>query len=579
MWEDTIVTGGEREGRRERASRISKHLRLSSRYRSLSPSRNPGSYPIGKNESSSHAEGSPGTHPSVSGLVMVPPLSGGLGVFGSRPLPSPREGRGVTPPILSPRPMPSPRQSYSVNEFGGPPSPRSDRVEELERQVEEDPGLVAPSPASLSLSGALNDVSYVQEMSLNPLGRVPSDTMPSAGDIFRPGELRPTQLTRGPPTRPVIPQPVVDAGGLTLLERRLTRPMGTASLSEPPPLTSLHSTTGVTEAGILPEVASAFVPPMSPRGPAPPQDTIEDMRDEAKACVARWVTEERRSAATSDEGLRGDGILVEEADNPAHRSNQEMGPSVDHASAWEPIALPEEPPMDSLLQVGHLIFRLVPSPNTPTLQGQFATLKRHENIGLRNRDSASEMHDIGSARGGRGGLVTSVAAVWTNIAESNIRTPETPKKMYAAQNPFRGSAERPGFNTSVLPIKPLKSSPLRSSPARASPSRRSDPINAPDSPFSGRWKPKHDKDKNPTLPRKTLPMPPSPTPVTTVVHSTLERYAIPTTPTKSVPKLGVHMGTSVPEPASARPPRDKHPEGVPAVGQERLRQLIAKYQA
>ncbi|KAI0791168.1 hypothetical protein C8Q75DRAFT_756975 [Abortiporus biennis] len=130
--------GGEREeGQGERASRISHHLRISSRHRSVSPQAHRYALPAMP----------PASDQPIDGPVVVPASRTHLA-----PLPSPRETQpslgatspmhldlppSTTSPVISPRPLLSPKHSYTVDPFSRTTLTKSERVETLERLAAE----------------------------------------------------------------------------------------------------------------------------------------------------------------------------------------------------------------------------------------------------------------------------------------------------------------------------------------------------------------------------------------------------------------------------------------------------------
>ncbi|KAF8340435.1 uncharacterized protein EI90DRAFT_3035536 [Cantharellus anzutake] len=525
FWEDTIVTGGERESRRERASRISRHLRLSSRYRSLSRSRDVEQASIGiRQEPANHERGAADHYPPlmVSGIVTVP-WTAEKQIVSSQPS-SPLLGEvcTVATPILSPRPLLSPRQAYSASPFGGPPSPRSERVEALERQAEE------VIDSSLDTSDAVD--------TMTPQSAISSKARPVAVDNldFDASGLKLHETTLKLPA-PNIPPVGGDVGGLTLLERRLVRPMAGASLFKVPDQISSHnvnlrprSTTELTVRNGFSNFPSSNV--------VPRRSVAEVMRNEAQARVTDWVRKEQeKDADTSFEGLNEDGALLENAEevlSTARTSKAELESSTSHALGWDAADPHENPSINSGFQ---------PSSASP---------KGHGSVHVRDRNPTGVEDDIRGARGSRGGVVTSVAAIW---ADSNAQPPAIPKRNYPPKYP-----KSDGFSTTVLPIIPLKRSPLRSRHSRSSPPRP----------------PLQRLDNVRMLPMKKPPLLSSSIPRTTVVNGT---------PGKPIPSSTVGPGprrvdASSP-PAPEHGPRNRNVENIPTVGQQRLRELIAKYQS
>ncbi|TFK50191.1 hypothetical protein OE88DRAFT_1736456 [Heliocybe sulcata] len=98
------------EGKGDRASRISRHLRMSSRHRSVSPQ--------------SHR------HPSHAISIPPPVLSQCMDLGHLSPTRSPAE-------ILSPRPMPSPKQTVTIDPFTQLSLSKSERVDALEKMAAE----------------------------------------------------------------------------------------------------------------------------------------------------------------------------------------------------------------------------------------------------------------------------------------------------------------------------------------------------------------------------------------------------------------------------------------------------------
>jgi hypothetical protein len=113
------------EGKGELASRVTQHLRLSSRHRSVSPQSH--RYPLPVVNSAAPVAIPP---PEAWRNLPPPPVTVATGSISIPPLNS----QGV---VHSPRPFLSPKQSFSVDPLTHHSLPKSERVEELERMAAE----------------------------------------------------------------------------------------------------------------------------------------------------------------------------------------------------------------------------------------------------------------------------------------------------------------------------------------------------------------------------------------------------------------------------------------------------------
>jgi len=167
------IEGTTEEGKGERASRISQHLKNHSRNRSASPT--------------SHRY-------RMAGLPF--PANDPHPVVATRnALPIPE------PPLLSPRPMLSPKASFSNDQIGSPGSLRSTRVEALEFMADVVGKMEQESRATRKVSGTSISSAELDAKELNAI----LDTIEEAASV-------PSKTLPGPPVPSARTKPVPNGG-------------------------------------------------------------------------------------------------------------------------------------------------------------------------------------------------------------------------------------------------------------------------------------------------------------------------------------------------------------------------------
>lgn len=333
------------EQKGERATRISRHLRLSSRHRSVSPSAR------SRHHHSSSSLENPGDVSFTESLKAIDIARSDIAMLDNVPQTPPSKPLS----IHSPRPVLSPQQSYSTeyqnaeHSLGvGGSSPRSERVVELEKMVEQTTRPIfydehdRPDDAEEIFipNERISAIENLIEDRL-PVAAPPSSKfsariqkLPTAMEIFN--DVKPSskslipESTVEPPSRSsLVPLGLIskgpqDPGGLTLLERRLWRassprptvvPSGNASGAGvlEPPNKDLREIGGVNRSDPSPPSAHHFKPAMPPSSTAPKfklqgaqlstrdltkgalevRRTVEhEPKAEAKGRVVTWLSQE-----------------------------------------------------------------------------------------------------------------------------------------------------------------------------------------------------------------------------------------------------------------------------------------------
>lgn len=188
--------GEPEDGKGERASRVTHHLRLSSRHRSASPRSH--RFPLPALPSSDRVSvpvpETPHLHPRPSSaspgkkkkkrngvrLLPIPP-----------PIAIPADNLSVSSQggssgvVLSPRPMPSPKHTYTVDPITQRSLPKSERVENLERMAAE------VEAHSQDLSGDLLEARVPADCADPQNKTLPAPPVPSGKDRVEPAVERP----------------------------------------------------------------------------------------------------------------------------------------------------------------------------------------------------------------------------------------------------------------------------------------------------------------------------------------------------------------------------------------------------
>ncbi|TFK34549.1 hypothetical protein BDQ12DRAFT_656689 [Crucibulum laeve] len=239
------------EGKGDRALRVSHHLRISSRYRSVSPQSHrfpmPNPLPIPNPLDSSPQSAMPAVRRT---LPIPPPLA--MENLSMSPSASQRDGV-----VHSPRPQLTPRHSFSVDPVTKHALPKSERVEELEKMAAEvvkltkdlSADLPKPSPDvkpvdNPDVNKTLPSAPTTNSNGLLSLGaaerkRVDTyfDAPPSDGPSIPEPVPVPIPSEKTPPTPTLLPRHARadflspgNESGLDALERRLLAEVGTRKL-------------------------------------------------------------------------------------------------------------------------------------------------------------------------------------------------------------------------------------------------------------------------------------------------------------------------------------------------------------
>lgn len=342
----------------DRASRISRHLRMTSRHRSVSPPRARQSLIVATQEPTPLAK-------QVPSQLSPDPATDLIQQSPSTPLSQhdPIAPKQTSTPLLSPRPINSPGRSYfdTRSDHGqidrSSSSQRSPQVEELERIVSE-----PENPSTLSGTARQADSADNSQTKAGPqilekqlearidktLPRPPasiSSTMARGlpGAAFGDSTLDSTAIHSAVSCAESAHQdkpPIIDAGGLTLLERRLGRPAAyeifTAPSSTPSPPPLSHGV-DLSKPGIN----------TSPRERGTkferqPKPSPEDKRLQAEARVTAWLHEDLgpEKNANSPALHEPRSITVDKAVQPLQKSSVSTGIPGD-PTASRPSAIPK----------------------------------------------------------------------------------------------------------------------------------------------------------------------------------------------------------------------------------------------
>ncbi|KAF9519674.1 hypothetical protein BS47DRAFT_1387948 [Hydnum rufescens UP504] len=613
----------------DRATRISQHLRLSSRHRSVSPprsqyvirSRSPTAFNVDVSVGHSDAYGNHNSNNTIT-AEQPPPVP-------TSPLLS---------PILSPRPIHSPNHTFSSDNLDSSSNPggRSPRVEELERLVSESTGKTSehdgeednhspPAPPDVQPSEYLYLplISGIDKtLPHRPMTRDDIATrvrgLPAAMDIF--SGVDAVQKAIVPPSNsnaslntPSSPSPE-EVGGLTLLERRLlSRAVAMPEFTQERRSDDLHREVDEgkalaraeaspgsqnvedhnTPSRSLPwtiRLSAAETPGESRRS------AIREMRSEANARVTEWLTREKTAKQSLERDFnsrrknvgpanRNQGGLnsVFKADEPSTARSpsgsslppyeaQVHVPRIDEAlgTAKPPpgvkvsptVAISQER-MSANTEPGALGQKhLAPRPDPHAALAQevkppFFKLPAYPPP-LPQTASGGANHDVRSARGGRGGIVTSVASLWGNI-------PNGPKEAIPpVEEPDGHSRHRvdapqninTGFKKSVLPLDTIRKTADTQGPSPSHPGGK-------------------DRPEKPSA--MILKQPP----LVGLVNGTVGRPVLSSAATLARPmprRVGPVTSPLFSQPQEQVLGARSRPENPPAVGRARLRELIERYQ-
>ena len=573
----------------DRASRISRHLRRSSRHRSLSPPRG---------------------RPSLLRLDAIPaPIMEYSNIAPQRQnLPD-----NSQPPLLSPRPGPSPQTSYFDEQEGASRSPggsgQSPRVQELERIVssfEEDKNVADPGLAGVPVVKAATESAVVSPRLDKTLPRAPSPALlPHITTLKDPGrsgdqshpeeehhalpaaalgdsstidtsaalssEVSDTSKYAGvlefdsSPTTLKAPIGAAQPSGLTLLERRLRLPAAYEifnQATEDAPRTSNETVSSTAVGSSSATTAKQSTSKPSPAVdattlPAPRERTTRRKRssngndrelaaveEEKNARVSAWVHQETQKPSEVVESAPTSGNQQAELqEDPPVALKVAASTAVSHGASdldWTTLKRVRSDASDGRHSLISLAFGTV----QPAVQDRLGALYEA------NNKLGDTKYDVRSARGGRGGVVSSAAAFWSNMSPIT----EAPSKSGPSSKAPRPLVPRKsiGFTKTVLPLDTIKIKPRSPAPKTPSFQQRS----------AARALPVQEGIN------RTIPRPIFSSSASLARDSNLHRIS----PVAVVPAF-----------SSANPPSES-PNGPIAapraigLGRDRLRELISKYQ-
>jgi hypothetical protein len=545
---DVIVN----DGRGDRASRISRHLRLSSRHRSVSPRASVVRVPLPIQTHTQSRIAQPQPHPTSSGFLATP-LPNPHSPTKSRRLSlsaSSQGGSPTSPIVISPRPIISPRPSFShdvVREArGSGGTSRSDRVEQLERMVAEeedkDKGNKEAKGVDKTLPGLPERTGVRAKPKTSPI--------PRASDVFgiiANADKSKVMRNEGPSKK----EAAAPALGLEALERRLmgAKPDGMGEQTMKKPEKVHHHRGDPLTVKVPTETSDHAAKRRSPSKPSPTSPTQQrknsadspksvdakelealKLRKAAKDRVQDWLLS---SAKSDDLDVQPPtSVLPITVDNGARSprsANKELGPGpVPHTSPFArarsppvktvppPITaekkkptkqLSTSPPKETPSTVAAAITdawkdeppsaakhrKPVPTLDPPS-EGK-ASVPPAESRKQRPPPSSAPVvdrlaippstsqpfkvakklspsfpppvtqpdgpkYDVRSARGGRGGVVTSVAALWASVVAEEMENAKghPPPPLSKLPPPLKIGKSLPTIGEPIHPQDPLKES-------------------------------------------------------------------------------------------------------------------------
>lgn len=312
----------------DRASRISRHLRLTSRHRSVSPPRVRRSLVVtGIGVIPSRAPPQPTSLSSVDTTIPEQHLP-------QTPMSLANDAQPnlTSPPLLSPRPMNSPGRSYfdtsgsengNIDRSGS--GQRSPRVEELERIVlEQENQSTVASSSTPEPDFKLSSLEKRLEAQVCVDKTLPRPPQPSGRSTVARG-LPAAAFADSTIDSAVVPsadsqakltvrdhERSADTGGLTLLERRLGRPAAYDIFQNQ----SVPASETVTYRGPAASASNSIVPSQNHKDQARvskrPKPSPDDKRIRAKARVTAWLNEdpERHENRSPDNLKKAVGVNV-----------------------------------------------------------------------------------------------------------------------------------------------------------------------------------------------------------------------------------------------------------------------------
>ena len=652
------------EGKGERASRVSHHLRMSSRNRSVSPQAH--RYPLPAAPEPYQAP------PPVPVPTTLSPSSPDRPVLQTLDIPS---TVASSPPgdVVSPRPMLSPKHSFSVDPVTHATLSKSDRVRTLEHMAAQ------AEKTNSDMSTDIPDVNFADKDKTLPIPPVPSEkpkprsavseSRPRADTLFAPDQ-EPEETPPTPTLAAVtsLKVPRFGAGGaggglsgLDALEARLIAEVGTKKVEQndrrpdvrsvlPQPIAIPHRNAEI-EPAVDSAISSLRLPGVEVEEPPKPSlsglltvepieraesahsnphshDGARTERGRAKERVSDGLT---KKSAGKKGTRKGKDHASAERDDEVHRMRkvaqgrvtswlERIDPAVppDVDSSASPSPAPErlsqkpkdeeiEPEPQAIVPPPEVTVKaekdaakedVVAQPN-PRSSGfvPMETLRARQmqaeasgkKDGLDEKpfgiprglkfaypprpSDAQANYDVRSARGGRGGQVTAVAAIWASQAQITREQNKSPPPI------------KPPKSNKAIP-KYLSPQPTKPALSRTPPAITRSPTNhlsiaSPPASFSAA----NLTEKRAKMIKATsVPAVLSSSLATPMLSSTAS-LARPSPPLMDRVKFGNKL---LPTVAETRPTLDGQPEpkstsspapkGELAFGQARLRELIKRYQ-
>ncbi|CAL1715767.1 unnamed protein product [Somion occarium] len=540
-----LMTGGEmpphtaerEEGKGERASRISHHLRMSSRNRSVSPQ--PHRYPLPTVPEPYYAPILPLAASVPTQSIPIPPIQPDLGTLATETLNVPvTTASSLQAEIVAPRPVLSPKHSFSLDPVTHATLSKSDRIRTLERMAAQ------AEKANSDMSTSVPELNFADKDKTLPTPPVPSEKIKVRSAV---SESRPRADTLFPPTGDLIaatpPTPTLAAvtslkvpraaggegglSGLDALEARLLAEVGTRKVEQngnkpdvrsilPQPIAIPRPNTEI-EPAVDSAISSLRLPGVeagpgaSPKlaGNSPlvtdrPASIHSNSHDGGR--TERGRAKERTSDGFTKKsgkksGRKGKDHASAERDEEVHRMRkvakgrvtdwlQKIDPAAapDVASSSSPSPASEHPvgnPMtlgeeSTLGDTAHSDKAVADSDEgfvpieTIRLRQKEAELSGKRDVGADEKPfgiprglkfnpprpfNLESRYDIRSARGGRGGKVTAVAALWASqaqVAKEDSRSPPPIKPPKLDKPMLKFIASQPEISPSIPTPRPAR---------------------------------------------------------------------------------------------------------------------------
>ncbi|KAK7686099.1 hypothetical protein QCA50_010911 [Cerrena zonata] len=641
------------EGKGERASRISHHLRMSSRNRSVSPQAHRYSQPTDYAPPFIPTPASNSPSPSNPRALQTLDIPAAV-------------ASSPSSDVVSPRPMLSPKQSFSVDPVRYATLSKSDRVRTLEHMAAQ------AEKTNSDMSTVIPEVNFADKDKSLPIPPVPSDKQkPRSGmtesrpraDTFFPPDQQLEETPRTPTIAAVASLKVPRFGGgdgglsgLDALEARLIAEVGTKKPEQnnqkpdvrsilPQPIDIPRPSADI-EPAVDSAISSLRLPGVEVESKEPVNDSLVVERAESTHSNDGARTERGRAKERISDGLtkksagkkstrKGKDHVSAERDGEIHRMRkvargrvadwlERIDPAVppDVDSSASPSPAPERAPDKAGRKVEQESQDTSPAPlpdeDKPKAEGNtdsedvvaqpnprssgFIPIETLRARQMQAETSAKKEgrveekpfgiprgfkfpvypprpldpqahYDIRSARGGRGGKVTAVAAIWASQTQATREQSKSPP---------------PVKLTKVVKSTPkyLSSQPVKPPPARTPPAVARTPMNhLPTSSQPASFSAANLTEKRAKMIKSTsVPAVLSSSLATPMLSSTAS-LARPSPPLMDRAKSGNKLLPTVSETYSSGNGRLESstksapaPKGDLAFGQARLRELIKRYQ-